>query len=248
MNKISLTLCFCVALIANIASAADVIEQRQIDKLANGGPTSIRNASQSIYHSGSSNREVLDVVAEVLLTKYRTGSSSTHIDAMAWAAKALGQSGDSRYRAVLEEVLHNADNRKLKSHTKKALKGISGSSEKPYKKGTVSLGKVQEKVRKASQKAAKKIKPAAGATLAISEIREGMGMQEVYELAGQPSATYSHQTGKAFIPFNFGARDVSRTVALYKGQGRIIFSLVSAYNGVYRVVEIELNPNESGYP
>ena len=248
MNRIFLALCLCLSLVANITSAADVIEQRQIDKLANGGATSIRNASQSIYHAGSSNREVLDVVAEVLLTKYKSGGGSTHIDAMAWAAKALGQSGDSRYRAVLEEVLNNSSNRKLKKHTKKALKGISGNDAKPYKKGTVSLASVKKKTQKASAKTSSKIKASSKGKLAISKIKEGMSMQEVYELTGQPSATYSHQTGKAWIPFNFGARDVARTIALYKGQGRIIFSLVSAYSGVYRVVEIELNPDESGYP
>ena len=84
--------------------------------------------------------------------------------------------------------------------------------------------------------------------MALSKVKEGMSMQEVYELVGQPSATYTHQTGKAWIPFNFAAKDVSRTVALYKGQGRVIFSLVSAYSGVHRVLEIELNPDESGYP
>jgi len=248
MNKTLLSIFFGLSLIANIATGADVIEQRQIDKLANGGSTSIRNASQSIYHAGSSNREVLDVVAEVLLTKYNSGGGSTHIDAMAWAVKALGQSGDSRYRAALEEVLNNSANKKLKKYTKKALKGISGNDAKPYKKGSVSLAAIQKKTQKTSAKTSNRSRSSSGGKLAISKIKEGMGMQEVYELAGEPSATYSHQTGKAWIPFNFGARDVARTVALYKGQGRIIFSLVSAYSGVYRVVEIELNPNESGYP
>lgn len=248
MNRIFLALCLCLSVIANMASAADAIEQRNIDLLANGGATSIRNASQSIYHSGSTNREVLDVVAEVLLTKYKSGGGSTQVDAMAWAAKALGQSGDSRYRAVLEEVLNNSSNKKLKKHTKKSLKGISGNDAKPYKKGSVSLAAIQKKTQKASAKTTSRAKPSSGKNLAISKIKEGMSMQEVYELAGEPSATYSHQTGKAWIPFNFGARDVARTVALYKGQGRIIFSLVSAYSGVYRVVEIELNPDESGYP
>ena len=248
MNKTFFSLFFGLSLIANIATGADIIEQRQIDKLANGGATSIRNASQSIYHAGSNNHEVLDVVAEVLLTKYKSGGGSTHIDAMAWAAKALGQSGDARYRPVLEEVLNNSPNKKLKKYTKKALKGISGNDAKPYKKGSVSLAAIQKKTQRASTSSSSKKKPKSGKKLAISKIKEGMSMQEVYELAGEPSATYSHQTGKAWIPFNFGARDVARTVALYKGQGRVVFSLVSAYSGVYRVVEIELNPDESGYP
>ncbi len=248
MNRIFITLGFCISLIANIATAADVIEQRNIDRLVNGGATSIRSASESIYHSGSTNREVLDVVAEVLLTKYQAGGGATHIDSMAWAAKALGQSGDSRYRAVLEEVLNNSSNRKLKKHTKKSLKNISGNDAKSYKKGSVSLAALKKKTQLASAKNTSKTKSNSGKKLSLNKIKEGMSMEEVYDLVGEPSATYSHQTGKAWIPFNFGARDVARTVALYKGQGRVIFSLVSAYSGVYRVVEIELNPDESGYP
>ena len=152
MNRIFLAFCLFLSVIANIASAADTIEQRNIDLLADGGATSIRNASQSIYHSGSTNREVLDVVAEVLLTKYKSGGGSTQIDAMAWAAKALGQSGDSRYRAVLEEVLNNSSNKKLKKHTKKSLKGIYGNDAKPYKKGSVSLAAIQKKRRRSAPK------------------------------------------------------------------------------------------------
>lgn len=248
MNRILLTLGFCISLIANIAIAADVIEQRNIDRLVNGGSTSIRSASESLYHSGSTNREVLDVVAEVLLTRYKSGGGATHIDSMAWAAKVLGQSGDSRYRAVLQEVLDNSPNRKLQKYAKKSLKGISGNNAKPYKKGTVSLAALKKRTQRASAKNTNKAKSRSGKKLSLSKIKEGMSMQEVYELIGEPSATYSHQTGKAWIPFNFGARDVARTVALYKGQGRVIFSLVSAYSGVYRVIETELNPDESGYP
>ena len=238
MNKFFVLFFFCLSLTAN---AADVIEQRNIDRLVNGGAASIRSASESLYHAGSTNREVLDVVAEVLLSKYQSGGGSTHIDAMSWAAKALGQSGDARYRAVLEEVVSNSPNKKLKKYAKKSLKGISGSSAKPYKKGAVSLSALQKKTKRSAGKKS-------GKKMALSKVKEGMSMQEVYELVGQPSATYTHQTGKAWIPFNFAAKDVSRTVALYKGQGRVIFSLVSAYSGVHRVLEIELNPDESGYP
>ncbi|MBV1932638.1 MAG: hypothetical protein KUG71_13085, partial [Porticoccaceae bacterium] len=236
MNKLFFAVLFCLSTIVNVVNAADMIDQRNIDRLVNGGATSIRSASESLYRSGSSNREVLDVVAEVLLNGYQSGGGATHIDAMAWAAKALGQSGDARYRNVLEEVLNNSSNRKLKKHTKKSLQSINSGDAAPYAKGSVSLEALRNKTAQSSPKANTKIKSSSGKKLPISEIRDGMSMQEVYELAGEPSATYSHQTGKAWIPFNFGAKDVARTVALYKGQGRVIFSLVSAYSGVYRVV------------
>jgi len=73
-------------------------------------------------------------------------------------------------------------------------------------------------------------------------------MQEVDELLGPPTNQTTYMTGKQFQPFNFGARDVQRTKYLYKGVGHIVFSLKSAYNGVYRVIEIVPDPNETGYP
>ena len=39
-----------------------------------------------------------------------------------------------------------------------------------------------------------------------------------------------------------------RIVALYRGKGRIIFSQESVYSSVWRVLELQPNPNETGYP
>ena len=75
-----------------------------------------------------------------------------------------------------------------------------------------------------------------------------MSAQELTGVLGEPTATTTHMTGKAFIPFNFGARDVQRMLYLYKGVGRIELSLKSAYEGVFRVVTITPNPDETGYP
>jgi hypothetical protein len=72
-------------------------------------------------------------------------------------------------------------------------------------------------------------------------------MQEVYDLIGHPTATTTHQTGKAWNPFNYGAKDLARTVLLYKGQGRIECSH-DGYSSASRVVEIIINPDETGYP
>ena len=78
-------------------------------------------------------------------------------------------------------------------------------------------------------------------------IREGMSMEEVYALIGQPTATTTYQTGKAWIPFNFGAKDLARTVLLYKGQGRVVCSH-DGYSSTSRVLEVIIDPQESGYP
>jgi hypothetical protein len=92
--------------------------------------------------------------------------------------------------------------------------------------------------------------PAAPAakTVDFSKVHEGMSSQEVTELLGPPTGQSQHMTGKQFHPFNFGARDLQRMYFLYKGVGHIEFSLKSAYEGVYRVIAITPDANESGYP
>lgn len=69
-----------------------------------------------------------------------------------------------------------------------------------------------------------------------------MGRTAVTQLAGQPTGTCSHMTGKAFIPF-YSGNDKYVTELHYKGQGRVIFS----GGGVSpQVLLVEYDPNESG--
>ena len=75
-----------------------------------------------------------------------------------------------------------------------------------------------------------------------------MSQQEVNDLLGPPTAQSQRMTGKQWQPFNFGAKDLQRMNYLYKGVGRIEFSLKSAYEGVFRVITVKPDPNESGYP
>ena len=75
-----------------------------------------------------------------------------------------------------------------------------------------------------------------------------MSQQEVNDLLGPPTNQSQRMTGKQWQPFNYGARDLQRMVYMYKGVGRVEFSLKSAYEGVFRVITVTPNPNESGYP
>ena len=57
----------------------------------------------------------------------------------------------------------------------------------------------------------------------FSQLKIGMGMKQVTDLAGQPTDQGAYITGKAFIPFYFGG-DRHRYELVYKGQGRLIFA------------------------
>ncbi|MBU2293057.1 MAG: hypothetical protein KJ989_02500, partial [Gammaproteobacteria bacterium] len=137
-NTTVLATSFVLACSALQAHALDASGQRYVNQMVQGGPVSIREAAQSIYHSGYRDTETLDVAAEVLLQQYRTASDNTTSDALAWVCKALASSGSGRYKPVLAEVVANSNNRKLDRHCEKAANSLSASGT-PYTVGSVNL-------------------------------------------------------------------------------------------------------------
>jgi hypothetical protein len=248
MKKLFSFVLLSAALLFSVSSyALDAAEQRYIDMLTNGGPVSIRDAAKSIYNTGEKNQTVLDALAEVLLENYAK-TDRDNVDAMSWACKALGGSGNARYHDTLQEVAEKGGHRKLQKYASQSLDQLGDAKAEQYKKGMVSLASLKHN---SSGKAEKASAPAAaknGAPQPLTVVKEGMSMQEVYDLVGQPTATTTHQTGKAWIPFNFKGSDNVRTIALFKGQGRVVFSNESNFSGNWRVIEVQLNKDESGYP
>ena len=221
-----------------------------IAQMTLGGPSSIHSASNSIIQTGEMDTQVLDTLAEVMLESYGQ-SGNSYIDAMAWATRALGASGNPRYRTVLQEVANSKQaHKKLRKYAKKAIKQLGKGDAEQYVAGSIDLAAV----RADSQKAADELESemantgASGHYKPITSVVVGMSQAQVSSLCGPPSATTSHMTGKQWKPFNFKGGDTSRTILLYKGQGRVIVSNTSAYTAEYRVLEVILNPSESGYP
>lgn len=85
------------------------------------------------------------------------------------------------------------------------------------------------------------VAPPAGSPLA--KVTVGMSEQEVRELLGAPDDSNSYMTGKAWIPYNFGAGDKSRSDWMYKGQGRVVFTR-NQWNGRLSVINVLYNPDE----
>jgi len=229
------------------AGDIDVVDQRYIDQMTRGGNVSIKQAAQSIYNTGEKDPEVLDVAAEVLLQRYPTAGRSD-IDTLAWLCRALGNSGNGRYHATLKEVVDSSTDKKLRKYASNALKEVGDSGQQQYVKGSVDVAALRNS---GQTVATVKAKPAtakkSSETQGLDIIVVGMSMQEVHDLVGQPTATTTHQTGKAWIPFNYGAKDLARTLLLYKGQGRVICSH-DGYSSTSRVIEVIIDPNETGYP
>lgn len=239
------------------AWALDQSGQRYTKMLASGGPGTIRSAAEDIFNVGYKDQEVLDVAAQVLLDiQTKTLASRDFADAAAWVCKALGASGNARYRPLLQQMAKGDVNRNTRKHCDNAVDMIpKGAAADSYTPGSVNVadyaeGGARQVAGPSKPAAAAKPAPTAAANRKVDFglIKEGMSMQEVDELLGPPTNQTTYMTGKQFQPFNFGARDVQRTKYLYKGVGHIVFSLKSAYNGVYRVIEVVPDPNETGYP
>lgn len=242
-----ISLLICSLLLALQAHAISDAAKAQIASLVEGGPHGIKRTASTIYKTGSAEVEVTDALAEVLLQNHMQ-SSGMYIDALSWAAKALGKSQNGRYRDVLLQVADSGAHKKLRKYAKVSLKPIKKSDAQQYVKGSFDLAAYK------NMKPAPPPAPIQGQTKSsgqyspITAATQGMSMEEVYALCGVPTSSRSYQTGKAWKPFNFKGADTVRLVGLYKGQGRVIFSKSNAYTTVWRVLKVELNPNESGYP
>ncbi|MBI2381841.1 MAG: hypothetical protein HYV16_13900 [Gammaproteobacteria bacterium] len=238
-----------------------------INQIVQGGPVTLRDVAKSIYQSGERDREVLDTLAEAVAQRAPTAADNTSSDAVAWSCKALAQSGDKRYYTLLKQTADKASQRAIRKHCDKAADGLGGVEGEQYSPGMAKLELRQDAPGQAGtrvQAPANALEAAAMAQYGapaqaaaqqtaanlqpITVVRHGMSLQQVYDLCGMPMNTTSYQTGKAWNPFNVKGKDVMRTAALYKGQGRIVFANESAYSGGMRVVEVLVNANESGYP
>lgn len=233
--------------LGNFAYALDASEQRYVDMLTSGSMSSVKQASQDIFNNSEDNQTVLDTLAEVLLQNYANAPNGD-IDSLSWAAKALGKSRNPRYRDALSSVANNSStNKKLRKYADQALDSLSDSAVPQYKRGSVSLKK-SGSTSKSGDSAPQSSASSSGKGQPLSTVKKGMSMSEAYALVGEPTTSTGHITGKAWIPFNFKGSDTARQYSLYKGKGRIIFTNRSYYDHTWQVYEVQVDPNETGYP
>ena len=87
-------------------------------------------------------------------------------------------------------------------------------------------------------------KPAPSGKLA--RITEGMTEAQVVEILGAPTSQQNYLTGKAWIPHYHGP-DAHRLDYRYKGAGIVVFNR-NRYSSVVKVIRVDADPNEDGYP
>ena len=60
------------------------------------------------------------------LSAYRVNLvDSAHIDAMAWMCNLLGMSGEASYRSLLDKVVRETPNRKIRNYASKSMRRLN---------------------------------------------------------------------------------------------------------------------------
>lgn len=96
--------------------------QRVKNMLASDMPVLQLIGTKKIYRTYSQETKLLDAAEKLLLAGYQhNGKSKRHVDVMAWLCKALGNSGNVKFKATLQEAADNAASKKVRKYAKKNL-------------------------------------------------------------------------------------------------------------------------------
>ena len=95
-------------------------EQSKYIKMLEAGEREWKDAAKQLVRARYRDTVVLDVVERVLLRNYQSGDDDT----MSWLCKALGASGQGKYRGTLSKVAESATSRKLKGYAEKSLQQL----------------------------------------------------------------------------------------------------------------------------
>jgi hypothetical protein len=74
----------------------------------------------------------------------------------------------------------------------------------------------------------------------FAKLKIGMELEQVHKLIGEPDQLYSHDTGKTWIPFYFGA-DGRRVVTLYRGEGCLTYSAGGVFNSRKQLLRMDVD-------
>jgi len=137
VKNIFLSVLLASAMSVSIAKA-DVYQQ-----LSSGDIAQIKRAAQTMYAGNENSRENADVLAEILVTKYKD-NIDTEIDTLSWACKTLASTSDGRYRALLKKIADSDVHSKLRKYAKKSYRKLPKETNDPFQQGTVELNTLAE--------------------------------------------------------------------------------------------------------
>jgi hypothetical protein len=105
-------------------------EQSKYLRMIDGNSKEQKEAAQLMVKAKLRDTVVLDAVERVLLKGYQTTTNDRddRIDTLSWLCKALGESGQSKYKATLSKVASEAPHQKLKGYAEKSLNQLQLST------------------------------------------------------------------------------------------------------------------------
>lgn len=183
-------------------------------------------AGKSLHHFGSADSRIFDIAAEVL---WRACSGSraplVDADAQAWLAKALGKSGNGRYRVLLSSCAAVVKDDETKEHIEKNIALLPASSAEPFKQGTVDLEALSVELRAATRRPPR-------SDGEFFRLQAGDTLQSVYRRLGAPDKLEAVEVrgankGWGLIKIQ---TEFQMILATYTGLGTVRFDLQEKRN------------------
>ena len=178
-------------------------------------PEAIKLGAREIHTNNSQNQQILDIVAEQLLATYK--NESVDADARSWLAKTLGASGSLRYEGVLQHVLENTKNKKLKKYTANALKQLSAPGD-----AYLLEQKTQNTIQKQLKVKRKNNPSRERQNKAFSELQQNDTIEDVFKSMGYPDGAGSNLFVRD-LP-KFGKRRMQQLLLKYSDVGIVILT------------------------
>ncbi len=179
----------------------------------------IRMAAKVLHRDGAKRPASLELLAEGVWATC-AGRREMEPDALAWAAKAIGASGQARYAALLDYCLDKVSDAKSVRYLTEARSALPAGSGASFAGGRVNLAQVREQAVRASRPRS------AQATSQFDALRKGETIEEVYAALGRPDEVQAETiTGRKMGHAYVQIRDSRDAIAfVYRGAGTIRFA------------------------
>lgn len=105
----------------NIAAGYPPNQVRFINMLKSDDYELIRLAAKRIQRDQLYDHQYLDVLASVIQNHYQKVDDKLSVDSVAWAVRALAGAADPKYKAMIEDIAANAENKNLRKYASKYL-------------------------------------------------------------------------------------------------------------------------------
>jgi hypothetical protein len=223
MMRTVLAALFCVVS-ATMASAAPAgaaggRDYAETMLLTSESDHNVRMAAKVLHVDGKQRAASLELLAEVVWEAC-AGKCQMEPDALAWAAKAIGASGQARYAALLDYCLGKVSDGKSVRYLTEARSALPAGGGGSLTGGRVNLAQVRDQAVRTSRPRSAQV------VGQFDALRKGQTIDEVYAALGRPDEVQAETiTGRKMGHGPVQIRDSRDAIAfVYRGAGTIRFA------------------------